>query len=931
MMIDEAKDILKEQCRKYLKKDIDSTTNLENLTAEYISTQLEIKRNTASSYLNKLWNDKEIIKINTRPVYYMDKLVIYEKYKVDVDKFLFDSIDDFKDYIASRKEIVRDPFNKLIGHEGSLYHQIEECKAAVTYPPNGLPVLILGDAGVGKSIFAQLMYEYSIEKDIIPSDAPFIILNCAEYADNQELLTGNLFGHMKGSFTGADSDKKGLIEEADGGFLFLDEVHRLSIKGQEKLFLFMDKGIYRRLGENTGYRKSQVRFIFATTEKPDKTFVETFLRRIPITVQIPSLMMRGENERIEMICRFFSEESRHMGINIKISENVLNAFLNNEFEGNVGELKSIIKCVCANAFMENVKKEEGEVEIKLSHLPDKLLKKYLSFTKENATSKVNAHSEILISSDVKLDYNHLFNKEFSFKKLYNEVFDLYEDLRYENIDRSKFINSSFVIINRYFDKFFFEINSFTDIDVRFEIIKRAVEEAFEIIRRDYGFKSYGNTVLVLSHYIYWRTRYGYLREKSDLRKHSHEIIEFLQKSYSKEYFIVERLIKHIEYALDVKIENEDRIIFVLYLKCINKNFNIDEIRALIVAHGYSTASSIANVANRLIGEYVFEAFDMPLDLSIEKLVSEIKDYINNIDTSKGIIILVDMGSLEKIYEALEDLSDGVIGIINNITTQVALDTGFKILQGMEVEEIMEKVTTNNRFNYKIIMPKKKRKRAIVTTCISGLGTANKIKKLLIESAGNSYKPNELSIIPCDYASLKRDGVNHYVFKSYQVLAILGTEDPDIPHIPYIALEDIISGEYNEKPLLSIFDEASVEKINQRFIKLFSLESVIEHLTILNPNKVINYIENAINELERSIGRRLSNGRKISLYIHLSCLIERIIQKSPITTYVNIDEFKKCHKDFIELTKKSFSVIEDAYNVELPISEIGYIYDIVTAK
>lgn len=93
---------------------------------------------------------------------------------------------------------------------------------------------------------------------------------------------------------------------------------------------------------------------------------------------------------------------------------------------------------------------------------------------------------------------------------------------------------------------------------------------------------------------------------------------------------------------------------------------------------------------------------MLIDLPLEELVSKIKDYIKNINTSKGIIILVDMGSLEKIHEALEYLSDGVIGIINNITTQVALDTGFKIVQGMEVEEIIEKVTANNRFNYKII-------------------------------------------------------------------------------------------------------------------------------------------------------------------------------------------------------------------------------------
>ena len=72
-------------------------------------------------------------------------------------------------------------------------------------------------------------------------------MNCSEYANNPELLTANLFGHVKGAFTGAEKDNEGLIALADNGVLFLDEVHELKAECQEKLFQFMDKGIYHKV------------------------------------------------------------------------------------------------------------------------------------------------------------------------------------------------------------------------------------------------------------------------------------------------------------------------------------------------------------------------------------------------------------------------------------------------------------------------------------------------------------------------------------------------------------------------------------------------------------------------------------------------------------------------------------------------------------
>ncbi|WP_117098365.1 sigma 54-interacting transcriptional regulator, partial [Klebsiella pneumoniae] len=84
-----------------------------------------------------------------------------------------------------------------------------------------------GPTGTGKSFLARQLWHYAIDEGILPADAPFTVFNCAEYANNPELLTSKLFGHAKGAFTGADKAVPGLIETSNGGVLFIDEVHRL--------------------------------------------------------------------------------------------------------------------------------------------------------------------------------------------------------------------------------------------------------------------------------------------------------------------------------------------------------------------------------------------------------------------------------------------------------------------------------------------------------------------------------------------------------------------------------------------------------------------------------------------------------------------------------------------------------------------------------
>ncbi|MCB6567174.1 sigma-54 factor interaction domain-containing protein, partial [Desulfovibrio desulfuricans] len=83
--------------------------------------------------------------------------------------------------------------------------------ATVSYPPNGLTILLYGPTGTGKSFMAKLTYEYCLNKGLIDKNAKFVQVNCSEYANNPELLTANLFGYKKGAFTGADKDNYGLL------------------------------------------------------------------------------------------------------------------------------------------------------------------------------------------------------------------------------------------------------------------------------------------------------------------------------------------------------------------------------------------------------------------------------------------------------------------------------------------------------------------------------------------------------------------------------------------------------------------------------------------------------------------------------------------------------------------------------------------------
>ncbi|MCP9749932.1 sigma-54 dependent transcriptional regulator [Ferruginibacter sp. HRS2-29] len=207
--------------------------------------------------------------------------------------------------------------------------------------PTDASVLLLGETGTGKEVFAQAIHNGSRR-----AGKPFMAINCSAFG--KELLESELFGHTAGAFTGAAKDKKGLIEEADTGTLFLDEVGEMHLDLQAKLLRVLETNEFIKVGD-TKTTKVNVRIIAATNrslqqEVEDKKFREDLFYRLNVfTIHLPSL--RDRKSDIPLLAQYFLELfAQKTGNNITaISKDFLQQLQQHSWKGNIRELKNIIE------------------------------------------------------------------------------------------------------------------------------------------------------------------------------------------------------------------------------------------------------------------------------------------------------------------------------------------------------------------------------------------------------------------------------------------------------------------------------------------------------------------------------------------------------------------------------------------------------------
>lgn len=246
-------------------------------------------------------------------------------------------------------------FNNILGSSTQILDAVALAKKVA---PTDATVLLLGETGTGKEVFAQAIHSGSKR-----SSRAFIALNCS--AISKDLLESELFGHIAGAFTGAQKDKKGLIESANHGTLFLDEIGELPLELQAKLLRFLEASEFIRVGDNKTTRVN-VRIIAATNRNLQDEInagnfrEDLYFRLSGFKILLPNL--RDRKKDIALLAKYFLEKfavKNNPTVN-RMSDEFLEHLQNHYWKGNIRELKNIIE--------RSIILAESE-ELKLTDLP----------------------------------------------------------------------------------------------------------------------------------------------------------------------------------------------------------------------------------------------------------------------------------------------------------------------------------------------------------------------------------------------------------------------------------------------------------------------------------------------------------------------------------------------------------------------------------
>lgn len=858
--------------------------NENGVSALEIAKELGLERSTISRYLNELYRDNKIEKVKGRPVLYKAK------------------ISDNGDVGGTFTQKVNS-LDKMIGAKDSLNLPIEKAKAAIIYPPRGLHTLLLGETGVGKSLFAEQMYEYAKEENIIKGDAPFIRFNCADYVNNPNLLTAQLFGVKKGTFTGADSDKEGLLKKAHNGILFLDEIHRLPPEGQEILFLYMDKGYFSPLGETGKMVHVNVRIIAATTEDPESFLLQTFFRRVPMVIRLPSLKERTLKERYKLIETFIKEESRRLGDDIYISKNSLISYLLYDCPNNIGQLKSDIQLSCAKAFLNYKANLNSILMITQSEIPNHVRKGLLLLQEHryDVDDLIGMTEDILKFSETLEPTLKLTHEDESIgEDFYSTIEGKIKSYKKKGLDDGEISEILNIDIESHFQRYLGEISRHYKKDGLKNIISKEIMDlvdeilllAKQVLNKEYDERIY----LGLSFHL----ERSIERIKKGDRIYNPKL-NFIRINYENEFIYAMKIAKIIDNKFNIEIPvDEIGYLAMFFATDIFKNEKEMEsyVKIIVIMHGRSTASSMVEVVNNLIGLDFVIGLDMPLSMKPQEMYELAKEKILKMNGEKGIILMVDMGSLTNFGSMLAEETGINIRTVDMVTTSMVLDAGRKAVLGYPMEEILGKEIN--------------KKNLILVACFTGDGLARKVKKMLnnilndsdlkidtINIIGNSSLENRISKIKEDY----------------NIVAIISSMEIDIVGIPFISVMDVFSGKIKDILNRLISGKSSYNGV---------WESLKEHLVYLKDDLIIEKVNTFITETEKKLDLNVSDDVKTGMTMHICFMIDNLMGGEKTKEFANLLEFVDEHPNEFLTVQNEIENIKRHYNVDIGENDIAHI-------
>lgn len=702
----------------------------------------------------------------------------------------------------SPKEVVNSAFANLIGAKGSLYPVIEQAKAAVLYPPRGLHTLIVGGTGVGKSELAEAMYRFAVETGKLAPQAPFVVFNCADYADNPQLLLSQLFGHAKGAFTGAERPKEGLVEKADGGILFLDEVHRLPPEGQEILFYLIDKGKFRRLGETETLRRVSVMLIAATTEDPVSALLTTFRRRIPMVIEVPNLQNRPLSERLSLIRYFLEREARRTGSPLTIESEALRAMLLYDCPGNVGQLSSDIQVACARGFLNLMATGEKSIRIGLAELPNHARRGLLKIQhRRGEIEKLRIAEWSIVPGEGTETFTERDDLYSLPGEIYAHIEKQYKRLSEQGIPQDEINRLIGMELEAKFLKWVKQVDAApeplakTDL---YKVVGKPIVDTVENMLREAG-----KTLGLLDERLLFGLSIHLAAALDRLKQNKPIFNPHLNKAkteYAREFAVAQNMAASFAKSMGVELPEEEVGFIALYLRTMYRPPEEQgRVGILVLSHG-RVAAGMAEVANRLLGVSHAKAVEMSLDESPEVTLERTREMVTKIDEGKGVLLLVDMGSLATFGEIITKETGIPTRTVGPVYTVMVIEAVRRaLLPDTTLDELANTLGQEHAMSgfsaggLLDAAPSSTEKPVVLTVCITGEGAAIRLQKTVERLLGSAK--DQVEVIPLGLADHQKLSEQvREVGRTRSIKAVVGTLNPYLPGVPFVSAEELLRGD-----------------------------------------------------------------------------------------------------------------------------------------
>lgn len=900
------------------------------VTTQEVAETFGIQRTNASKDLNELVKDGLLAKLDGRPVRYIESGLASSSGGQLKRKTAAVPVTSLNEHT--------DIFQKVIGGKGSMKVPIEQAKAAILYPPKGLNCLITGATGSGKTHFAHLMFEFAKSKGLIKGAQELVVFNCADYAHNSELLMSHLFGYAMGAFTGATKEKEGLIAKADGGMLFLDEIHRLPPEGQEMIFYFMDHGKYNRLGETAKEAQADVRIICATSEDASSYLLSTFVRRIPISIHLPSFNQRQTKEKIDLVKLMVGIEAERIQRKISLTEDVVKALIGSVTYGNVGQLKSNIQLICARSFLSHM--DQDDILITLDDLTEevKMGLSQLANDRQILGELAQGLEPIMeVYPDQKLLPHLVDSYELPFN-LYEIIDEKAALLKDDGIDQESINQFIMADINVHLKSFYKNHGLTFDIENKLaEIVDQKVidltKKIYEVAKLKLNDSFQVNFIYAMSLHISSFLKRHQLNQQVEIS--SNDSIRKMVKEYPAEYEVALDIKDLIltDYRIEIPLEEVEYL--TVLLVSLKKEKDAGRIGIVVAAHGNSTATSMVQVVKQLFGSNNLMAVDMPVEMKPRVALESIINAVEQVDNGSGVILLVDMGSLGTFGEEIHRRTGVHVRTIDMVTTALVLEVARKTeLLDTDLDQLFHSLKNFRGYGNGLVeemetpepVSQSGVKQAIVAICASGQGTAKRMKEI-IETYLAEVGEEALEVLPISIIDMTT--VLAQIQKTYQLIAVTGIVDPKIG-VRYIPMELLFSGEAKAilQELLMDAEMASFEPVALDDDQTWKIcyEYLSSTFMFVNPEKVMTPFWTFAETLKERFLGATNQAFTINLIMHLGGMVERILTGDCLS--LPDDEqavYQLAH--FTQLKTCSEELEADLF-IKIPDEELYYLLQII---